>query len=370
MKPFWSIFKLNFIRTMNTWMVKFLFAVCMIGIAGSCFFLNNAEEAKAKRVSIQGESSFFTKDFISQLEQNGYQVIDGNTEAWDIGVEMQEKNSQESVIFHYKEVEDRDLILEQLFESKYVRNLIDKYDEKSLQIKDVYETENHEDVFLVFVVTTIIIYLFIIVCGGAITSSVAMERIAKVSELLVYRISTLKIIYAKILALFASIITIIITALIEILLIKVTGFMPSQIEQLLQLFQGIRVESIIFLISDACLGIYLYTLIYTMVGMTITEAEQLQYAQLPATIVLFIAYGVGFYSCFSPDSIVSQIAFFIPVFTPFVAPSVILGQSVTGTLLGLSAVINIVFIITCNLVIMIYFVPYKNGHLKLRKVGI
>jgi ABC-2 type transport system permease protein len=64
------------------------------------------------------------------------------------------------------------------------------------------------------------------------------------------------------------------------------------------------------------LGYAFYGCLYAVAGSLVSRQEDLQYAQTPIMIFIFVGYGAAFYAVGEPTSPVAQILSFAPPFTP------------------------------------------------------
>jgi len=225
------------------------------------------------------------------------------------------------------------------------------------QIATTYN--NAEDVYNIGYFVLFITYFFTVFCGATITNSIANERISKVSDLLTYHVSPVKIVYSKILAL----ITLVLEA--AILIFAECG--------ILQLMEVIHLQKVAFFIkmikiesSDitmicimSIVAIFIYMLLYAIVGVCITNQQQMQFAQLPVTIILIAGFVMAYVCLNNPELVISKIMNYVPFVAPFIVGSEILNGTITSVQLIISGLIIILYIAICNYFVVKVLIPRK-----------
>ena len=115
-----------------------------------------------------------------------------------------------------------------------------------------------------------------------------------------------------------------------------------------------------FTVAHFILQSIVYTLLYTITGLCIRSSDQLQYAQLPVTIILFLSYGVGYYALIQPASILSIVAMYVPFTLPFVVSSEALSKNCNLTEIIVCCFIVTFFSMICNYFIIHVFIPHNR----------
>lgn len=216
-----------------------------------------------------------------------------------------------------------------------------------------------EDIYNVGYFVLFITYFFTVFCGATITNSIANERISKVSDLLTYHVSPVKIVYAKMAALFTLLVEV--AALIAIECIVFQGMDVIHLEKVAYFIKmlGIGFSEITVICIMSFVSIFIYMLLYAIVGVCITNQQQMQFAQLPVTIILIAAFVTSYVCLNNPDLAITKVMNYVPVVAPFIMGNGILNGTVSGGQLAAAAVLILLLIAGCNYFIIRVLIPKK-----------
>lgn len=335
MKDLISLYRFNLKRMMGNWMTKLMFGIVVIGLLAGAFLYKEINKTSEVYLKINNETGFQLEAeqvsyVLEYAASNKKYIVDGNEDYYQdfLEITLSSREDGYDLECYYENVDVLSSYQKNSLLS-FLEEVILEDEGKSvpdIQVKDISVVEENGTETIAYYVSIFVIYLFILLCGGIITGSVALEKISKVSELLIYRVSPAKIIYSKILALFTLLLSIGLVAGLEILLFHTTGLMDvgSFIENL-QL-SGISMSSIGVILGIMILGIAVYTILYIIVGMFIQSADQIQFAQFPVAAVALMSYVVSILSRSTPDSWIACSAMYVPLFYPFVAPLRVIGK--------------------------------------------
>lgn len=219
--------------------------------------------------------------------------------------------------------------------------------------------ENAEDVYNAGYFVLFITYFFTVFCGATITNSIANERISKVSDLLTYHVSPVKIVYSKMAALFTLIFEAIALIIIECGLLQMMEIIHLQKVAFFIKMIGIGEPEIIVICIMSFVAIFIYMLLYAMIGVCITNQQQMQFAQLPVTLVLIVAFVTAYVCLNNTDFVISKVMNYVPFVAPFVVGSGILNGALSAIQIIASGAIMVLQIVLCNYFIVKVLIPKK-----------
>ena len=373
MRDLISIYTFNYKRMLKTWMIwiftGIIFAVIAVGLhiytstneQFNIYFNNDA--------SIEITSSSL-EEILSKISSNNYKVTDGyeNISDFDescMGITLSNEEGKISIRYDYKTSEDIKVDVEEcvtalIKDTNTMIILSENNIEADLNNVIVNRNiSNDNEASIVSYIILFIIYCFTLLCGATITNSVATERISKVSDLIVYRVSQVKLIYGKILALFTIVLQLIVAVALEIVILSKTKFIDLDV--IFDIFKNFELTSrelwIVAIIS--LLGIIIYTLLYAIVGIFVNDQQEMQFAQLPVTVILVVAFVIAYMTIPNPGSVLSKICIYIPFTAPFLMGNAILNNTVSMFTIVISGISIIGFIFLCNYLIIRIFIPKK-----------
>ncbi len=162
------------------------------------------------------------------------------------------------------------------------------------------------------------VYAITLLCGGIITTNVALERTSKVSILVFRLVKPATMVWGKLLALAILVTGLLGAMVLELVALNSSGYLPlGKISALLGLQQLTLAQDLTGLLY-ALLGITLYTTLYAMIGLLVTNSAQLQFAQLPVTLILIISFTTVMASLTSPHTTLTHVLAYIPFTSPFI----------------------------------------------------
>ncbi len=243
---------------------------------------------------------------------------------------------------------------------------------------------------------SLILFIMIFAYGSMVSEAVAIEKSSRIMEYLLTSVSPLSIIIGKVLA----ICTVAVSQFIIFILAGVFGFlitMPfgifSKVEDIMAMaanatdaidvsgvlneiqavFSTINAGTFIVIILSFILGFLIYALIAGLAGASISKMEDLAAANQPLSIIGVL----GFYLAYMPqvgntggdENIISVIARYVPISSPFCLPSsYMLGQATAVEAAISIALMAVTVIILCIIVAKVYehIVLHTGDRLKLK----
>lgn len=182
-----------------------------------------------------------------------------------------------------------------------------------------------------------------------------MEKTSRVSELIIYRVSVLKLIYSKVLALYSIVILMLAGVGIEFSVAVATKWIDISIVKTLLETAGFGMKEIAIVVGIIIVGIMVYTVLYIFVGTMIKSADQIQFSQLPVAALVLIGFMITVLCRQNEDSLISRICTYIPTFSPFLAVTKLFHPGETGLEFLLMGICTIIYLIVGNyLIVKIY----------------
>ncbi|MDH2879442.1 ABC transporter permease [Bacillus cytotoxicus] len=208
---------------------------------------------------------------------------------------------------------------------------------------------------------TFILYMFILMYGNAIGTSIASEKASRVMEVMIPKVKPIILMYAKVIATIA-------TALSQLLIAACGFFIPyaigwvdfdnSGMFGLFLNFEALNSFVISMFLIYFVTGYLLYAMLYAAMGAVVSKTEDLQTV---ATPIIFLAMGALFISIKAltdPNSTLVVISSYIPFFTPMVTFSRIVAGEAGA--IEISATLAILFL-TIVIINWIASRIYVNG---------
>lgn len=219
--------------------------------------------------------------------------------------------------------------------------------------------QENEDVYNAGYFVLFITYFFTVFCGATITNSIADERISKVSDLLTYHVSPVKIVYSKMAALFTLLLEASVIIVAECGILQLSGLIHMEKVSFFIKMIGIETTDILVISIMSIVAIMIYMLLYGMVGVCITNQHQMQFAQLPVTVVLIAAFVTAYVCLNNTGSLITKVMKYVPFVAPFIMGSEILNGTVSIFQIVISGLIIMLEIILSNYFIVKILIPKK-----------
>ncbi len=218
-------------------------------------------------------------------------------------------------------------------------------------------------------ITSLILFIMIVLYGQLIAQSVAMEKTSKVIDTLLISTRPLAIIIGKILAIGA----LSLMQFIGFILVGVIGFaatlplglgLTSQAlagvdgvgeftEAFGKLFSQISPLTIIMILVIFILGFLFYALIAGLIGATVSHSEDVNSAMQPFAIFSVIGFYLAYFPSFTEDGsqgMLKTLSYYLPLSSPFSLPSGML----TGQLDILQTLIGVLILAAFNVIIALF----------------
>ncbi|EEL49090.1 MULTISPECIES: ABC transporter permease [Bacillus cereus group] len=198
---------------------------------------------------------------------------------------------------------------------------------------------------------TFILYMFILMYGNAIGTSIASEKASRVMEVMIPKVKPIILMYAKVLATIATALAQLLIAACGFLIPYAIGWIDFDNSGMFGLFLNFEALNpfviSMFLIYFVA-GYLLYAMLYAAVGAVVSKTEDLQTV---ATPIIFLAMGALFISIQAltdPNSTLVLISSYIPFFTPMVTFSRIVAGEAGAIEISTTLAILVVTIVIIN----------------------
>ncbi|HFE9852553.1 TPA: ABC transporter permease [Enterococcus faecalis] len=367
MSELYVITVFNIKKMMKSWPIWFFALLLIIVVGGGLFYFSDTKKLdlliNSEDKNVDLSNVYRANDFYENYNINKIEEQKKNPKRNEISITIKPKSENVSGIkFEYGDNISKDSSLENSFVAILQKGQLDKIVSHSFESIREYKIENtHDKQYPSEILSFIVLFLtygFTLLCGATITNSVASEKISKVSDLIVYRTNPVKLVYGKILALFTVVGTIICTLSLEIwILIISNGGIRNYISEFLKKIELSSKNIMLVLVMSVC-AVVVYTLMYAVVGMLVQDQQQLQFAQLPVTLILIISFVSTYFSILHPNTIISSIGVYIPIMAPFLFVDKILNGFTQMEFIGFIGT-EMIFLILCNFLIMRVFIPKK-----------
>lgn len=178
-------------------------------------------------------------------------------------------------------------------------------------------------------VVVVFVYAVTLMSGSVITTNVALERTSKVS-ILVFRLARpAVVVWGKLLAVATLVASAVLIVGAEVAVLAAAGMVPlGGILDAVGL-GGIGVGPALVAGTCAALGVTLYTVLYAIVGLLVTDSAQLQFAQAPVTVVLIASFTAVFSTLASPSAVLARVLALVPFTSPFMEAGRVISQAAT-----------------------------------------
>lgn len=363
MKEFLALYRFNFKRIFNTWMIRVLAIVILGCMLGGIIYVHGMN--KTIQIGVRVDSENISGDFFVGLlnaSAVGYEYsLENDKTEYDgyVQIEIEAVNEKNNIQINiisdeedYISVAQTEIIKSGVEQYIYT---ISGYNYPFVTVQEMTRENISVAEEIAFYIIAFILYLFILLCGSIITSSVALEKTSRVSELITYRVSVLKLIYSKVLALYSIIAMLLMGMALEFFIAIKTGWIElSDVIELLDM-AGFGAKEIGIVSVIIISGILVYTVLYVFVGAMIKSADQIQFSQLPVAVIVLAGYMITVLCRQNTDSLINKICTYIPTFSPFLAVTKLFQPGSHGAEFAFMGLCTIIFLVAGNWAIVVFY---------------
>ncbi|HDR6308792.1 TPA: ABC transporter permease [Bacillus cereus] len=296
------------------------------------------------------------------------QVEDGDLDGL---FRITEKNGIPEVTYMYSGFPSQSMatLMASYLKEQYTAVMIEKNNvsaevAKQLQMEIPLKQEavkDHASSFGIGYVFSFALYMFIIIFGGAIGTTIASEKSSRVMELMLPKVKPLIMLHAKILAIVSSALLLLITAALGFIVPYLLGWVDLDNASLIGLtldFSKLDAVVISMFFVYFVMGYLLYAMLYAAVGAVVSKIEDVQSLSFPITMLGMAAFFISLKSLFDPNSTLAIVSSYIPFFTPMVTFSrLVAGEAGTVEII----VTLVILLVTIVIVNMLASRIYVNG---------
>ncbi|HDR4591174.1 TPA: ABC transporter permease [Bacillus cereus] len=235
---------------------------------------------------------------------------------------------------------------------------------KQLQMEIPLKQEavkDHASSFGIGYVFSFALYMFIVIFGAAIGTTVASEKSSRVMELMLPKVKPLTMLHAKILAIVSSALLLLVIGSFGFLVPRLLGWVDLDNASLVGLtldFSKLDAVVISMFFVYFVTGYLLYAMLYAAVGAVVSKIEDVQSLSFPITMLGMAAFFISIKSLFDPNSTLAIVSSYIPFFTPMVTFSrLVAGEAGTVEII----VTLVILLVTIVIVNMLASRIYVNG---------
>ena len=221
--------------------------------------------------------------------------------------------------------------------------------------------KDHASSFGIGYVFSFALYMFIVIFGAAIGTTVASEKSSRVMELMLPKVKPLTMLHAKILAIVSSALLLLVIGSFGFLVPRLLGWVDLDNASLVGLtldFSKLDAVVISMFFVYFVTGYLLYAMLYAAVGAVVSKIEDVQSLSFPITMLGMAAFFISIKSLFDPNSTLAIVSSYIPFFTPMVTFSrLVAGEAGTVEMI----VTLVILLVTIVIVNMLASRIYVNG---------
>ena len=166
---------------------------------------------------------------------------------------------------------------------------------------------------------SIVLFYGIFFCAFQVSSSITTEKTSKIMETLVTSTSPKTIVLGKTIGIglvgLGQMVLIVTTALISAYL-----FVDKELLNSLVDVSNITPILAIIMIIYFILGYFVYSLLFALVGSTVSKPEDVQSANQPVSLISVIGFYLSYFTMMNPTSNLNLFAALLPISSPFCMP--------------------------------------------------
>jgi len=229
----------------------------------------------------------------------------------------------------------------------------------NIMAKRSYESDDAEKVRMISLIIMWVTYLLILICGASITQSISSEKVNRIMDVLVYKVSPATIIFSKICALLTVVGQLLLILILEVFIFQALGILQADFLSQLLVDLNIGYNEGLLIVLCAFLGCFLYTLLFAIPGIFVTSEEQRQFAAFPVTLTLISAFVFTYIALALMDQPLLKYATYVPLTAPLTMPAVLILGGYQYTDLIIPFLLVVLFLASVTIVINKVVLPRK-----------
>lgn len=300
--------------------------------------IKGENDEKTKILVVDQQNVF--ENQIDKLNNNDYEIIVKDKSFEEIKKQIENDKIDAGIII---EKENNDIKIRYIIENALVEeipeDLINNINTlySSIQIEKMnltneqleilntnfnFELEVTEEVngnILATMFMSIVLFFGIFFCAFQVSSSITTEKTSKIMETLVTSTSPKTIVLGKTIGIglvgLGQMVLIVSTALISAYLFVDKELLNSLVD-LSNITPFLAVIMIIYFI----LGYFVYSLLFALVGSTVSKPEDVQTANQPVSFIAIIGFYLSYFTMMNPTSNLNLFSALLPISSPFCMP--------------------------------------------------
>ncbi|PEV13892.1 sodium export permease [Bacillus thuringiensis] len=308
----------------------------------------------------------------TKLNQYKQDLLDKKVEALFI---LKEGAGAEPVLDYFMKVDNPKLIQSaqvfvqnQYFQSAVVKQQLSEEAVKSLtmNVQAKKQNLNNEETssFLLVYLLVAIMYLAITSYGNAIATAVASEKASRVMEVMVTKVSSVHMVFGKILGVGLASLT-----QLFIFFLSMALYIKSGIFKVSDSFFGVNIdvnmitgEHAAYFLLYFVLGYFVYAALFAVFGSMVSRPEELSGTTMPITLILMGSLVVELLVVLdNPEGLVSRVTSYVP----FTAPISMVVRIINGSVGSLEIITSMVVLLaSISLIAMFAAKVYPKGVLR------
>lgn len=308
----------------------------------------------------------------TKLNQYKQQLLDKKVEALFI---LKEGAGAEPVLDYFMKLDNPKLIQSaqvfvqnQYFQSAVVKQQLSEEAVKSLtmNVQATKQNLNNEETssFLLVYLLVAIMYLAITSYGNAIATAVASEKASRVMEVMVTKVSSVHMVFGKILGVGLASLT-----QLFIFFFSMALYIKSGIFKVSDSFFGVNIdvnmitgEHAAYFLLYFVLGYFVYAALFAVFGSMVSRPEELSGTTMPITLILMGSLVVELLVVLdNPEGLVSRVTSYVP----FTAPISMVVRIINGSVSGMEIAASILVLLSSISLISLFAAKvYPKGILR------
>lgn len=195
---------------------------------------------------------------------------------------------------------------------------------------------------IISMVVSFLLFFGIYLYGHSIATSISTEKTSRVIETLVTSARPYQIIFGKTLGM--GLLGILQLAfLCGVTIFSYNFFIADHLDFVSMIMESVTINwtTLLVLFAYFILGYLLYAFANTVIGATVSKAEDVQIASMPLSIISLACFYLSFFTIETPESGLSTFASYFPFSSPFSMPSKFLTNFASSN----EAIVSLVFLL-------------------------
>lgn len=222
-------------------------------------------------------------------------------------------------------------------------------------VEQTEEEKVNEGNITVMMISSLILYMAIILFAAQVAMSVTTEKTSRIIETLVTSTDPKTIVLGKTIGIgFVGLMQVLLLATTAVICANI--FLDKELLKMLLDLSNFSVKSGLITIIYFILGYFIYSLVYALTGSMASKPEDIQSANGPVSLIAGISFYLGYFSILiNPTSGISTFAAIFPFSSPFCMPARVMnGLASTTEIVFSIALLFAVVLVIAKIAIKVY----------------